>query len=512
VVVDEENPVIEDVNFINELISGSISGFKLDDESNPLSGWEINLYDEMGIIAMYTTGSDGKYLFTRLAPGEYEIDETLKPGWTLIDPEEGYYEVEITETNRTYVNLNFTNTQLFGSISGYKLDTEGNGLPDWEMTLSNGTTEIDETETDDEGFYIFTGLLFGTYTVTEDLEEGYVNITPLSQGDLVIDEENQTIENVNFINEQLMGTISGYKLDNTTGLGIPDWEMELYVGTTEIAETETDEDGFYIFTGLLFQTYAVEEDLEPGYVNVTPVVVGDLVIDEANLDIENVNFTNQRLPATGNISGYKLDPWGNGLADWEMELSNETDELAETETDETGFYIFTNLAFDTYTVTEELEDDYLNITPLYQGDLEIDDEHQSITNVNFTNAPLTGTMTGWIASHCNVGQLAIPDARVRVALSESNLFNGHYWEVTTDNRGYYGIPKLPAGVTLYTTALTPANQPDTYTPVYYQVYPGKMKACDEQPCIVEIPALADGELKQVNWIFRTNPFAFSMFL
>jgi hypothetical protein len=110
-----------------------------------------------------------------------------------------------------------------------------------------------------------------------------------------------------------------------------------------------------------------------------------------------------------------------------------------------------------------------------------------------------------------MGQLSVPDARVRVALSASNLFSGPYWEVTTDSRGYYGIPKLPAGVTLYTTALTPANQPDTYTPAYYQVYPGKLLGCEDQPCIVEIPALENNETVQVNWIFRTNPFAFSMF-
>jgi hypothetical protein len=183
--------------------------------------------------------------------------------------------------------------------------------------------------------------------------------------------------------------------------------------------------------------------------------------------------------------------------------------MGETQTNESGFYIFTGLPFDTYTVTEELKPGYVNITPLSQDNLVLDEDHPNIVNVNFTNEIGNGTIVGWVASNCNLGELSIPDARVRASLSEDGLFiNGSYWEVTADIGGFYAIPNLPAGVPLFMTALSPASAPDKYHLYLYQIYPGQLIVCQDIPCIVHLSPLPINETKQVNWIFKTNPSVF----
>jgi hypothetical protein len=504
-ILDEENPNIENVNFTNELTT-SISGYKLDNATGlGIPDWEMTLSNESEPIDEAQTDESGFYIFSGLPFDTYTVTEELKTGYMNITPL-SQDDLVIDEENLNIVNINFTN-ELTTSISGYKLDNAtGLGIPDWEMTLSNESETIDETQTDESGFYIFSGLPFDTYTVTEELKTGYMNVTPLSQDDLVIDEENLNIVNINFSNE-LTTSISGYKLDNATGLGIPDWEMTLSNSSETVDETQTDESGFYIFSGLPFDTYTVTEELKTGYMNVTPLSQDDLVIDEENLNIVNVNFSNE---LTTSISGYKLDnATGLGIPDWEMELSNESGTTDSTQTDESGFYIFSGLPFDRYTVTEELKTGYMNITPLSQDDLVIDEENLNIVNVNFTNEIANGTVVGWIHTNCNLGELAVPEARVRASLSEDGLFiNGSYWEVTTDIGGFYGIPDLPTGVPLFLTALSPESAPDKYHQYLYQIYPGSLIVCEDIPCVVQLSPLAINETKQVNWIFKANASEF----
>jgi hypothetical protein len=222
-----------------------------------------------------------------------------------------------------------------------------------------------------------------------------------------------------------------------------------------------------------------------------------------------VNFTNEQI--LGTISGYKLDnATGLGIPGWEMALSKGNSEsMEETQTNESGFYIFTGLPFDTYTVTEELKPGYFNITPVSQDDLVINENNPNIENVNFTNELGNGTIVGWIHTNCNLGELAVPEARVRASLSEDGLFiNGSYWEVTTDIGGFYGIPSVPTGVPIFLTALSPESAPDKYHLYLYQVYPGSLIVCEDMPCVVQLSPLGISETKQVNWIFKANASEF----
>ena len=78
-----------DVNFYNTPLL-CISGYKIDDcTGEGLEGWTINLYagqDSGALIDSTTTDVDGFYSFCDLAPGDYEVCETLQAGWTNVTP------------------------------------------------------------------------------------------------------------------------------------------------------------------------------------------------------------------------------------------------------------------------------------------------------------------------------------------------------------------------------------------------------------------------------------------
>jgi serine-aspartate repeat-containing protein C/D/E len=69
---------------------GTISGMKFEDKNGNgkkdkdelgLAGWTIKLKKSDGATITTITGSDGKYLFTGLSAGRYEVTEVQKTGW-----------------------------------------------------------------------------------------------------------------------------------------------------------------------------------------------------------------------------------------------------------------------------------------------------------------------------------------------------------------------------------------------------------------------------------------------
>lgn len=105
--------------------------------------------------------------------------------------------------------------------------------------------------------------------------------------------------------------VSGFKINNDTGMGISGWTITLTNGTITVPTT-TNNEGMYQFTGLANGTYTVTETVQSGWTNVTPISV-DVLIDGAN--VANQNFTNQPIPtpaatltfvATDSISGLPI--------------------------------------------------------------------------------------------------------------------------------------------------------------------------------------------------------------
>ncbi|MGV8126963.1 MAG: choice-of-anchor K domain-containing protein, partial [Methanothrix sp.] len=155
-----------------------ISGYKYDICGQPLSEWQIEVFNSSTGESMGTATTDatGYWQVCNLLPGSYTITETIKPGWINSNLSQNVVVLECE--NKTGVN--FWNTPLL-CISGFKKDAcTGEGIKGWLITINNSTGYSDTIETNSTGYYEFCDLLPGDYTLTELSPDGYISTTPVS--------------------------------------------------------------------------------------------------------------------------------------------------------------------------------------------------------------------------------------------------------------------------------------------------------------------------------------------
>jgi hypothetical protein len=131
------------------------------------------------VLTVMQTGDNGCASFTDLLVGEYQVSETLQPGWQVISPAGGTTSVTVLPDQNTQVL--FVNEQL-ASIQGRKFDdVNENGTlevnnPDlrysgWEVYLYNENWALVDQKTTGHtgqpGQYIFADVTAGTYRVCE---------------------------------------------------------------------------------------------------------------------------------------------------------------------------------------------------------------------------------------------------------------------------------------------------------------------------------------------------------
>ncbi len=244
----QSNTPITGQNFSNFQL-GKISGLKFNDlnkngtqdlpAEQPLGGWTIYLDTnnngvqdavpaETGTNAAVTDAA-GKYQFTNLVAGTYNVREVPQTGWTQTAPPAsaatpslpGAFTIAVTSGTDSQ-NNNFGNFRP-NSISGLKFNDLNNsgfqdagetGLANWQFFLdtnNNGTLDTGEanTPTDTAGNYKFLGLPAGTYKVREVPQPTWVQTTANPADITVI--SGQDIANINFGNFQ-PATISGRKI------------------------------------------------------------------------------------------------------------------------------------------------------------------------------------------------------------------------------------------------------------------------------------------------------------
>ncbi|RJR24374.1 DUF4215 domain-containing protein [Candidatus Microgenomates bacterium] len=177
---------------------GSILGVKWEDVNGDgdrdegedgLSGWTIQLKQGENTIET-TTGEGGVYSFENVISGEYEVCEVMKDGW---ENTAGGVCREITlSAGEDKSGVDFGNFEL-GRIFGYKyndinddsnLDVGETGVNGWQICIEKQedqfslpdlaaevASENDEGNcvyTDETGYYEFTGLTAGIYTIIEE--------------------------------------------------------------------------------------------------------------------------------------------------------------------------------------------------------------------------------------------------------------------------------------------------------------------------------------------------------
>ena len=372
----------------NAILTASISGYKLDEcTGEGLPGWTILLCSDpacTSVLESTTTNASGYYVFS-VTPGTYYVHEVLEPGWyqTAPSPQTYYGPLIISSTNLYYTDQNFRNHELL-CINGYKrIDGDGDGTGEsvptepWDITLTNASGYSASTTTDTNGFYEFCGLYADTYTVTETVKSGWINVTPSS---LDVSLSCVNYSSANFTNRaaiiptittvaQTPVTVGGTATDTATLSG-----GYAPTGTIEFTLYDTCGAGqVAVFTSTKTVNGNGDYTSDPW----TTTSAGDYFwVAIYSGDANNEPYTSscgesgETLVVTGgfgNITGMKGDQKCPecGLEGWEIKLINATtgSVVATDITGPDGRYEFLNIPFGTYWVNETLIYGWKQITP-----------------------------------------------------------------------------------------------------------------------------------------------------
>ncbi|HTY15793.1 MAG TPA: carboxypeptidase regulatory-like domain-containing protein, partial [Methanoregulaceae archaeon] len=385
-------PVLINQNFTNDQQFGNISGYK----NNSMTGagignWVITLTNVTTGTPGYTntTDSTGAYSFANLPLGTYYLNETPVYGWTQSTSTPNRT-ITIDGSHLTFTLQNFTNTQQFGAISGYKNNSAtGAAIPGWTIVLNNTTTGYwNSTVTNGTGAFSFTNIPYGIYTLGEVGQAGWVQNSSTPNRTITIDGAHQTLTLQNFTNTQQFGNISGYKNSTVSSAGIPGWRIMLTNVTTGIPtySTTTDSSGAFKFTNLPWGMYYLNETMQPGWTQSSGTPNRTITIDGTHLTFTVQNFSNTQ--QLGAISGYKNNSvTGAGIPNWVITLANKTTGAPaySTTTSASGAFSFSNLPWGTYWLNETMQSGWTQSSGTPNRTITIDGTHLTFNLQNFTN-------------------------------------------------------------------------------------------------------------------------------
>jgi hypothetical protein len=355
-----------------------------------------------------TTAPDGGYRFNDIKAGSYTVTEEDRSGWVHTTPNSVNVSVEPNQT----ANTNFGNFKL-GKFSGYKWDdTDEDGIWDqgepplegWKINLKKPDGNTNIAYTDEHGYYQFTGLRYGTYEVSEEIPEEWVQTCPgnpeAPDRYTVLIKSGSDVQKRNFGNFKL-GKISGYKWDDgqppdrtRTGGEPPlsSWTIVLtkLIGDGEevIATEETDQNGAYEFSGLHYGTYRVWEVLKDDWRQTTPEK-GDIVppnpgYGEGCYEVEVKSGTDFQEGNFGNVELGSIEKrvfhywWLEPMKDLsvlleEIEVPGVLENIPplpwNKNTDESGSALFDSLLPGKYKVTLTSPEGWIAEPPVYEHEV-----------------------------------------------------------------------------------------------------------------------------------------------
>ena len=173
---------------LNEIIRGSISGIKVDENGEPLPGAVFGLFKadcteftEENAILTAESAEDGSFSFADVPYGIWQIKEiSTVEGYVLSDE---IFEVQIDEDGQVIELGNIENKPITGELEITKTDiADGKLLPNAGFRIKDEDGNVvAEGYTDENGIARFT-LEYGKYTYEEfDAPDGYqIDTTPHS--------------------------------------------------------------------------------------------------------------------------------------------------------------------------------------------------------------------------------------------------------------------------------------------------------------------------------------------
>ncbi len=403
-----------------------------------------------------TTDAQGTYTFT-VIPGTYVILEINLDGYISTNAEPGTVGSLVLDHDQIQVTLaagksswqnDFLDVRL-ASVSGYVFeDLDGNSQSDTGEPGISGvvvTLNTDITTTTDEfGYYLFTGLLPGTYSIAEIDPEGYSSTGDsggATNGHNQIDITLQSGEALTLQNfgDEGPGIITGMVFEDKNRSGVQDiGENAIPSVTVTLSDgrsTLVDVNGVYTFTQVWPGNYTVLETDRTGYTSTTPNLLAVYVASSAVVD--DVNFGDRLL--LGTITGHLfVDSNGNGVQDpGEPGLAG----VDVVVTDSNGI---------TQTVTTDATGNYTATVPPGSTTLQVDEQTLPPDYVLTTGFPLiTINVTDGNISIGPINGYLPPSAIAGYVYADSNGNGIH----DMDESGLAGVSLLLSnGMTATTTA------------------------------------------------------------
>lgn len=261
----------------NDLIYGSVSGMKYDEDGNALGGALIGIFKtgtteftKENAIATTTSSDDGSFSFAKVPYGTWVIREIESPKGFVLSEEEinvtigavdEVVEIELVNDfitgniELTKVDEDYPDNKLTGAVFEVYADTNENGEFGKDDALLGEMGEIEK------GVYQMSDLRYGKYFVREKTAPaGFVldeNVYPVS-----IEENGKTyiVENeagVGFMNAAQKGSL---KIVKTSSDGKVDGFSFRVIGDNGYDKTfTTDKNGEILIEGLRIGEYTVSE-------------------------------------------------------------------------------------------------------------------------------------------------------------------------------------------------------------------------------------------------------------
>ena len=317
-------------------------------DGEPMSGLTVTLAGEEDRSGM--TNSDGQYAFSGLAAGDYML--TLS-GYDTdeyeFDPSMMDIELELDEA----AIANFEGRSLRTVVVMGTVSAEGDPLMNVSVTLIKvlGATTgevLGAMLTDEDGGYMFDGLLAATYRVDlGETDDEYAFITKTRLGPVATDETAMWHFPATIIRTASVGgmvSVDGDPMGDVMVMLSGDHDTDM--------EMETGSDGMYEFDGLRKGDYTVsimnpDEDMYdfPATERMVSLAVG-----QEQEDISFAGSMNRRASISGQVHVE-----GDGIEGVTVKLRGE--EREDMETDANGEYNFPGLAGGDYTVSIENPDE-----------------------------------------------------------------------------------------------------------------------------------------------------------
>lgn len=419
-------------------------------------GTVVDLLDDQGmtVATTVTTGGDGSFIFTDLAPGDYQVSVPTEPVGTEASTGNPIDVSVALNAPTTGADVGFepATSSIAGTVFGDENENQvfdsgtesnlGNGIPltlyednDNSGTVNAGDTLVDDTATDVNGDYVFANLPQGDYLVDVGAVPGLLPTTddplavttdgtnPVGDQDFGFVDPNAEVAS---IGDTVFQDTNGTGGQETGEPGIAGAEVSLFAadGVSPVNNADgapvgpqtTDVSGGYLFSNLVPGTYVVRVTIMPPLhvqtfdpdgttqdAMTTVTVVGGQEFVDADFGYQ---------PKAGMISGTAfIDTDGDGVQDNGEDGLNDasvtltgagpdglfgtTDDLEVTIwTNTEGEYKFTDLPPGMYVVDVENPDNTVPTTPDPQ-DVNVG-PNGNVTGVDFGYEPADNTIAGTV--------------------------------------------------------------------------------------------------------------------